>query len=123
VEAVAHETELELEELQHAPELEAVEYEPELEAAIVAPVDEVPEQDDRGVEETLDGSLFQVVVRLTSGERVVVAEVSEQDAAAEVARTFIRDLAGKDAGDWPLVAGRFLRPDTILSVDIAEPGA
>lgn len=61
----------------------------------------------------------RVTIRLTTGERVPVAEFPTNDGAKEHARSLIRDLA--DSGDeWPLVNGRFLKPETIVSVDV-EP--
>jgi hypothetical protein len=59
----------------------------------------------------------RVTIRLTTGERVPVAEFPTHDGAKEHARSLIRDLA--DSGDeWPLVNGRFLKPETIVSVDV-----
>ena len=59
----------------------------------------------------------RVTIRLTTGERVPVADFPTLDGAKEHARVLIRDLA--ESGDeWPLVNGRFLRPDTIVSVDV-----
>jgi hypothetical protein len=61
----------------------------------------------------------RVTIRLTTGERVPVAEFPTHDGAKEHARSLIRDLA--DSGsEWPLVNGRFLKPETIVSVDV-EP--
>jgi hypothetical protein len=59
----------------------------------------------------------RVTIRLTTGERVPVAEFPTHDGAKEHARSLIRDLA--DSGsEWPLVNGRFLKPETIVSVDV-----
>ena len=64
------------------------------------------------------GRALLVVVRLSNGEHVEVASASDQLAAQERARAFIRELAGREPEDWPYVGGRFLRPDSIMSVDI-----
>jgi hypothetical protein len=68
---------------------------------------------------TPTGQRVKVFVRLTSGDRVDAGTFDGLDAAkargAEIART----LAG-EAPEWPFVAGRFLRPETIVSVDV-EP--
>jgi outer membrane biosynthesis protein TonB len=65
------------------------------------------------------GQRVKVFVRLTSGERVDAGTFDGLEGAkargAEIART----LAG-EAPEWPFVAGRFLRPDTIVSLDV-EP--
>ncbi len=63
---------------------------------------------------------FDVVVRLTNGERIEVATAPEATEAQTLAQDFIRSLASSDATNWPLVAGRFIRPDAIVSVDIVE---
>ncbi|MEX2102653.1 MAG: hypothetical protein WD805_01720 [Gaiellaceae bacterium] len=86
---------------------------PEPEPAVKPPSLRVPapEPDDSS-----PGSA-RVAIRLTTGERVPVAEFPTHDGAKEHARSLIRDLA--DSGDeWPLVNGRFLKPETIVSVDV-----
>jgi Type II secretion system (T2SS), protein E, N-terminal domain len=59
----------------------------------------------------------RVSIRLTTGERVPVADFPTLDGAKEHARVLIRDL-GESGDEWPLVNGRFLRPETIVSVDV-----
>ena len=64
-------------------------------------------------------STFTIVVRLQTGERLAADTAATFENAAEVARA----LAGKfaRAGEWPLIAGRCIRPDAIVSVDIERP--
>lgn len=96
-----------------APAPAAPEPEPALKPASLRVPAPEPEPDD-----PRPGSA-RVTIRLTTGERVPVAEFPTQDGAKEHARSLIRDLA--DSGDeWPLVNGRFLKPETIVSVDV-EP--
>ena len=59
---------------------------------------------------------FAVVVRLVSGERLAVDAAESLESAAQLARS----LAGRfsQAGDWPLVGGRFIRPEAVVSIDI-----
>ena len=62
---------------------------------------------------------IKVFVRLTSGERVDAGTFGSLDQAKERGAEIARTLAA-DSPEWPFVAGRFLRPDTIFSLDV-EP--
>ena len=61
----------------------------------------------------------KVFVRLTSGERVDAGAFASLDQAKERGAEIARTLAA-ESPEWPFVAGRFLRPDTIVSLDV-EP--
>jgi hypothetical protein len=63
---------------------------------------------------------FKVSIRLTSGERMTVAECAELGEAKGYAKALTKQLGATDTEDWPFVNGRFLKPDTIVSVDV-EP--
>jgi hypothetical protein len=65
------------------------------------------------------GQRVKVFVRLTSGERVDAGTFEGAERAKERGSEIARTLAG-DTPEWPFVAGRFLRPDTIVSLDV-EP--
>ena len=65
------------------------------------------------------GQRVKVFARLTSGERVDAGAFPSLDEAKERGAEIARTLAA-DSPDWPFVAGRFLRPDTIVSLDV-EP--
>ena len=65
------------------------------------------------------GQRVKVFVRLTSGERVDAGTFASVDQAKERGAEIARTLAA-EAPEWPFVAGRFLRPDTIISLDV-EP--
>lgn len=67
-----------------------------------------------------DGSSFTVSVRLTSGERLTVAECGDIGEAKGYAKALTKQLGTTDSDDWPFVNGRFLKPDTILSVDVEQ---
>ncbi len=67
-----------------------------------------------------NGSGFTVFVRLTSGERLTVADCGEIGEAKGYAKALTKQLGTTDPDDWPFVNGRFLKPDSIVSVDI-EP--
>lgn len=57
-------------------------------------------------------------VRLTNGERVDAGAYTDLEAAKQQAKALMAQVAAADDGDWPFVNGRFLKPDTIVSVDI-----
>jgi hypothetical protein len=65
------------------------------------------------------GTGHRLSVRLTNGERVEVGGYDDLEAAKVGARALIAQIAAADGGDWPFVSGRFLKPDTIVSVDIS----
>jgi hypothetical protein len=66
------------------------------------------------------GVLYEVTVRLANGERVEAGTFQELAAAKECAKALMAQVAAAGQGEWPFVSGRFLKPDTIVSVDIAE---
>ena len=62
-----------------------------------------------------------MTIRLSNGERVDAGEFSDEASAKQEAKAIMMQVAAAaDADDWPYVSGRFLKPDTIVSVDIAE---
>lgn len=65
------------------------------------------------------GQRVKVFVRLTSGERVDAGTFDGLEQAKERGAEIARTLAS-ESPEWPFVAGRFLRPDTIVSLDV-EP--
>jgi len=65
-------------------------------------------------------SLWQLTIRLTNGERVEGGDFPDEEGAKQEARRLMAAIADADSAEWPFVNGRFLKPDTIVSVDIAE---
>jgi Type II secretion system (T2SS), protein E, N-terminal domain len=63
---------------------------------------------------------YRVSIRLTSGERLTVSECADLGEAKGYAKALTKQLGVSDPDDWPFVNGRFLKPDTIVSVDV-EP--
>jgi hypothetical protein len=61
--------------------------------------------------------VFQVLACLTNGERVEIASMHDGAEAKAAATDAMRSL--RDDGDWPCFSGRFIRPETVVSVDIA----
>jgi Type II secretion system (T2SS), protein E, N-terminal domain len=64
----------------------------------------------------------RVVLRLSDGERIEVGTYASEAEAVEGARGVIAQMAA-DGTSWPFFAGRFLRPDTIVSVDLEQEDA
>jgi hypothetical protein len=62
---------------------------------------------------------FQLVLQLVNGERIEVSRAGSRDAALDAARSFARELARNEPGDWPVVADRLLRPEAIVTIDVA----
>ena len=60
---------------------------------------------------------YKVVVRLMDGNGVEVGEFKDFGTAMEGAQEVIEQFASAN-GSWPFYAGRFIRPDLIVSVDL-----
>jgi hypothetical protein len=90
----------------------APEPEPEREPVAAAPVALEPEP--APVSAPL---VFQVLAHLTNGERVEISRVGDMDEAKAAATAAMHAL--RDGGDWPLLSGRYVRPESIISIDVA----
>jgi len=62
-------------------------------------------------------ALHRVRVRLTTGGAIEVAAHEDEAAARSEATALMRYLRD-GRGDWPFLAGRFVRPETIVSIDL-----
>jgi hypothetical protein len=62
----------------------------------------------------------RVVLRLRDGERIHIGSFPNRDAALECAREVAAYLGEIGTSEWPVVEGRFLRPDPVVSVDLVE---
>jgi hypothetical protein len=65
---------------------------------------------------------FRVVVRLKDAEGVEVGSFRDFGTAMEGAQEVIEQFSSATEGQWPFYAGRFNRPDLIVSVDVVEGG-
>jgi hypothetical protein len=63
---------------------------------------------------------FRVVVRLKEGDGVEVGSFRDFGTAMEGAQEVIEQFSTATEGQWPFYAGRFIRPDLIVSVDVVE---
>jgi hypothetical protein len=68
-------------------------------------------------------SAFSVVVRLTDGDGVLVGSFRDFGTAMEGAQEVIEQFSTAAEGQWPFYAGRFIRPDVIVSVDVVKVNA
>jgi len=65
---------------------------------------------------------FRVVVRLKEGDGVEVGSFRDFGTAMEGAQEVIEQFSTAAEGQWPFYAGRFIRPDLIVSVDVVDGG-
>ena len=61
---------------------------------------------------------MSVSLSLANGERVPVESFDDEEAAREHARGLTRRL--QTATEWELVGERLIRPDAVVSVDLAR---
>ena len=75
---------------------------------------------DRELEPTpTESGVRRIVVRLLGGEEIEYAEADDREIAVAAARDLTRGFAESESrGEWPEMVGRFLRPGSILSVDV-----
>jgi Type II secretion system (T2SS), protein E, N-terminal domain len=85
-----------------------------------APVPEQPKAPPPAPEPLAAQAAWRLTIRLTNGERVDAGDFADQESAKQEAKTVMAQVVDADSGEWPFVSGRFLKPDTIVSVDIAE---
>jgi MshEN domain len=71
------------------------------------------------------GSVRHLVrLRLSDGDLVEIGSFGDASEAGATALDAVRRITAAEAdATWPLFAGRFLRPDTIISVEISEETA
>jgi hypothetical protein len=103
------------------PELPAIE-EPALEPVAEPALDVVPDTVP-AFEELFAPKIstdFRVVVRLKEGDGVEVGSFRDFGTAMEGAQEVIEQFSTATDGQWPFYAGRFIRPDLIVSVDVVE---
>ena len=63
---------------------------------------------------------YQLVLRLVDGDRISIGIFASVDEAQGQAAEVVKQFAEVKEGSWPFVGGRFLRPDTIVSIDVEE---
>jgi hypothetical protein len=62
-------------------------------------------------------NFFRVLLHMDENEWVEVANFGDEESAEACARDLVTQLA---EGRWPRVKSRYLRPESILSVEVSE---
>jgi hypothetical protein len=88
-----------------------------VEAEVVAHAPEPTTAQDTGTTDRRRPAAYQICIRLTTGELVPAGEAADGDAAEKLAQVLVADVATADEA-WPYVSGRYIRPETIVSIDI-----
>ena len=97
------------------PEPEVVAVAPPVPVAPTAPIESHPVKIGAPAPPT-----FTVALRLHGGERVDVLSGVEEAEAKARAKEIVSELSSLGADEWPSYAGRFLRPEAIVSVDVFQ---
>jgi hypothetical protein len=70
-------------------------------------------------EPAIVGDVVHVVVRLVDGDRVLAGSFVDHEDAHRVAKE-LQSGFGQSDTIWPLVEGRYLRPQAVVSIDLVE---
>lgn len=57
---------------------------------------------------------------LVNGDNVEIASVDDDAEAQRIARDAMRACARTDGTDWPVLNGRYVRPESIVAIEVAE---
>jgi hypothetical protein len=60
---------------------------------------------------------YKIAIRLTTGDLITAGETDGPDKAAALGHAVVADLT-QENGEWPFFDGRFINPETIVSVDL-----
>ncbi|TML45521.1 MAG: hypothetical protein E6G19_04145 [Actinobacteria bacterium] len=60
---------------------------------------------------------FKISIRLTNGDLITAGETDGAEKAAALGHAVVADLT-QENGEWPFFGGRFINPETIVSVDL-----
>jgi hypothetical protein len=66
------------------------------------------------------GGAFELVLRLVDGDRMPIGSFDTVEGAQEKAAEVVKQFAEITEGGWPFIGGRFLRPETIVSIDVEQ---
>lgn len=58
-----------------------------------------------------------VAIRLTNGDLITAGQADDSDKASALALAVVADLTN-GTGEWPFFGGRYINPETIVSVDL-----
>jgi hypothetical protein len=60
---------------------------------------------------------YKISIRLTNGDLITAGETDGADKAAALGHAVVADVT-KENGEWPFFDGRYINPETIVSVDL-----
>ena len=80
-------------------------------------IEPAPAEQPPAEETWAEENFFRVVLNLEGGEWVEAGSYSNEEAAEACARELVGQLAERR---WPHIKSRYLRPETILSVEVSE---
>ena len=60
---------------------------------------------------------YTIAIRLTSGDLITAGETEGSDKAVALGHAVVAELTSDDV-HWPFFGGRFINPETIISVDL-----
>ncbi|MGD0166612.1 MAG: hypothetical protein ABSC51_04880 [Gaiellaceae bacterium] len=61
---------------------------------------------------------YELVLRLSNGDQVPIGAYASNEEAQAQAGEIVRQVSDVKEGGWPFIGGRYLRPDTIVSIDV-----
>ena len=61
---------------------------------------------------------FELVLRLSDGDRVQIGAFPTLEEAQAQAGEVVKQFSNVKDGSWPFIGGRYLRPETIVSIDV-----
>ena len=87
--------------------------------AVPEPVQTAPEQppESEAPPQAANTASYKIAIRLTNGDLITAGETEGADKAAALGHAVVADLTQED-GEWPFFNGRFINPETIISVDL-----
>jgi hypothetical protein len=96
-----------------------------IEVSSPAPVQAAPEADPEPPIEApppAASTRVTIAIRLTNGDLIPAGEADDADKAAALGLAVVADLTNED-GSWPFFGGRYINPETIVSVDLLAEDA
>jgi hypothetical protein len=63
---------------------------------------------------------YALVLRLADGDRIPIGTFENVEEAQEKAAEVVKQFDEIKEGGWPFIGGRFLRPETIVSIDVEQ---
>jgi len=89
-----------------------------IEAPPPAPVQAVPESSpETEAPPPAAAARYTIAIRLTSGDLITAGETEGSDKAVALGHAVVAELTSDDV-HWPFFGGRFINPETIVSVDL-----